>query len=180
MNEPTNPSDPKPNSDTPPPPPPPFTPPPSAETSPSPPPPPTPAPAPAAVPPRPPVYTPPAGGPPKKSATPWIIGGCGCLTLIAIVIAIVCLLVYRAKKEVAEFQRDPKARLEQLKEEQRRALNQPGPSTAPRSTNTPSARSEATAAPKSSSGGTTTYVNVKEKLPASLQANFVAFSFEYP
>jgi len=111
---------------------------------------------------------------------PWIIGGCGCLTLIAIIIAIICFFVYRAKQEVQDFQRDAKAKLDQFKEDQRRALNQPGPSSSPRPTNSPSARTDATAAPKFSTTTTNTYTNVKEKLPPSLQENFVAFSFNYP
>ena len=132
------------------------------------------------MPPRPPVYTPPPGEPPKKSATPWIIGGCGCLTLIAIAITIVSVLVYRAKQKVSDFQKDAKARLEELKEDSRRSLTLPDASTTPRSTIAPSARTETTTAPKSSSGNGNKYTNVKEKLPSSLQQNFVAFSFDYP
>jgi hypothetical protein len=34
---------------------------------------------------------------------PWILGGCGCLTLILIIAAIVGFSVYRASKKVTEF-----------------------------------------------------------------------------
>jgi hypothetical protein len=34
---------------------------------------------------------------------PWIVGGCGCLTLILIAIVIVAMATYRAKQKVTEF-----------------------------------------------------------------------------
>lgn len=163
MNEPPNPSDPKPpppsDSTPPPPPPPPFTPPPAP---PEPPPPPvasTPTPTP---PPKPPIYTPPPGTPAKKSSTPWIVGGCGCLTLIAIIIAVICFVAYRAKQRVTEFKTDFKSALKEI-DQSSQALTNP--------------RSVTETTPKA---GWQTYTNIKENLPAGLQPNFVAFSFEYP
>jgi len=139
MNEPTDPSE----STPPPPPPPPFTPPPS----------PTPPP-----PPKPPIYTPPPGGPAKKSALPWILGGCGCLTLIIIICVIIALATYRAKQKVTEFKSDFKSALKSIDE------------TSHASTNPSSVSKEQWR----------TYVNTKDSLPRSLQENFIAFRFEYP
>jgi len=136
MNEPTNPSEPTP----PPPPPPPFTPPPAPpETTPPP-------------PPRPPIYTPPPGPPAKKSVLPWLLGGCGCLTLIVIICVVIALLSYRARQRVTEFKSDFKSALKSIDEKES----------------------------KVSKEGWITYTNVKANLPAKLQTNFVAFSFEYP
>jgi hypothetical protein len=148
MNEPPNPpspSDPTP----PPPPPPPFTPPPAPE-------PPTP-PAPSAPPPpRPPVYAPPPGPPQKKSALPWVLGGCGCLTLLIIIAVVIAMMAYRAKQRVTELKTD-------LKTDFKSALK---------------AIDEKES--KTSRAGWITYTNVKSNLPASLQSNFIAFSFDYP
>jgi hypothetical protein len=163
MNEPPNPSDqPPPSSDsTPPPPPPPFTPPPAASqelpSSPgsSPPP-----------PPRPPIYTPPPVLAAKKSPLPWILGGCGCLTFILIAIVIVALATYRAKQKVTEFKTDFKSALQAIDDKK-----------TPTSTLPPLSSQTET---RSSKAGWTTYINTKENLPAALQPNFVAFSFEYP
>lgn len=156
MNEPTNPSDPTP----PPPPPPPFTPPPAS---------PEPAPPPAAAvppppgqPPKPPIYTPSPGPPAKKSALPWILGGCGCLTLIVIIIVVIAMVSYRAKQRVTEFKSDFKSALKSIDENQRRS--------------TTTTESE----PRSPKAGWNTYTNVKANLPAGLQSNFVAFQFDYP
>ena len=40
--------------------------------------------------------------PAKKSALPWVIGGCGCLTLLAIVVAVVCYFFYSKAKTAVE------------------------------------------------------------------------------
>ncbi len=101
---------------------------------------------------------------------PWVLGGCGCLTLIIIIAVIIGLMAYRAKKKVSEFQSDTKSMIQSIQEQQRKAL------TAPSSDETPGATTERSS-PKS---GSNTYVNVKDKLPAALQSNFVAFSFDYP
>jgi len=135
MNEPTNPSEPTP------PPPPPFTPPPAP-----------PEPTPPPPPPRPPIYTPPPAPPAKKSAMPWVLGGCGCLTLIIIVCVVIAMVTYRAKQRVSEFKSDFKSALKSIEEKES----------------------------KPSNADWTTYTNVKANLPAKLQADFVAFSFEYP
>ncbi len=74
---------------------------------------------------------------------PWILGGCGCLTLIILIVAFIMFGVYRTSKKVSEI----------------------------------SSQIRTAAQPKA---GWSTYVNVKEKLPADLQPNFVAFSFDYP
>ena len=171
MNEPTNPPDQPQGSDStpPPPPPPPFTAPP-APSVPTPPPPSTPI-----APPRPPVYTPPAGEPPKKSAMPWVLGGCGCLALLVILAAIICWMVYRAKQRVNELEKDLKSSLEQPRQEQRRPNLSPAPTT-PASKTTPSTRTQ-TSVPRA---GWNIYVNEKDKLPSGLQSKFVAFSFQYP
>jgi hypothetical protein len=163
MNEPPNPADPKPPSPSdptpPPPPPPPFTPPPPPPVPPAPLPPTAAAPAAASPDPKPPVYTPPPGQPPKKSAMPWVLGGCGCLTLIAIIVAVICFLAYRAKQKVTEFKSDFKSALKDI-DQSTQALKDPTSVT-----------------PKA---GWQTYTNVKETLPSGLQPNFVAFSFNYP
>jgi hypothetical protein len=112
--------------------------------------------------PRPPVYTPPPAAAGKKSSMPWILGGCGCLTLILIIVAIVSWSVYRASKKAAELKKELKSTLASMEESQ--AL----------SSATPAVRSSV---PKS---GWNSYTNVKENLPADLQPNFVAFSFDYP
>src|SRR5256885_3865534 len=151
MNEPPNPPEsnqPPSDSTPPPPPPPPFTPlPPSS-----------PAPTPAAAPPpRPPVYTPPPGAPAKKSAMPWILGGCGCLTLIAIIAGILIFLAYRAKQKVTEFKSDFKSALKSV-DDTSKALTDPK------------------SVPKEQWD---VYVNTKSSLPRSLQDKFIAFRFTY-
>jgi hypothetical protein len=100
---------------------------------------------------------------------PWLLGGCGCLTLLLIIVIVAVLMVNRAKKKVTEFRHDFKSALENVQE------NQNSPSVAPRSTSSPSSRTETTPRP----GPTSTYVNAKENLPSALQSNFVAFSFNY-
>jgi hypothetical protein len=144
MNEPPNPppSDPTP----PPPPPPPFTPPPSPTE---------PPPPPAATAPQQPVYVPSAAPPAKKSATPWILGGCGCLALLLIIAAFIGFGAYRASKRVNEFKSDFKSALQSVQADQ----------------SSPSSRSRS---------GWSSYTNVRENLPAGLRPNFVAFSFDYP
>jgi hypothetical protein len=152
MNEPPNPPDanqPPSDSTPPPPPPPPFTPPPASIP-----------PPPSA--PHPPIYTPPPGAPAKKSAMPWILGGCGCLTLIAIIAGVLIFMAYKAKQKVTEFKSDFKSALKEI-DQTTQALTDP--------------RSVTAKTPKS---GWQTYTNVKENLPSSLQPNFVAFRFDYP
>ncbi|MDP9099592.1 MAG: hypothetical protein M3N48_11470 [Verrucomicrobiota bacterium] len=158
MNEPNNPSEsnqPPSDSTPPPPPPPPFTPPPA----PTPPPSSSPAPAPtAASTPHPPFSTPPPGAPAKKSAMPWVLGGCGCLTLIAILAGIFIFLAYRAKQKVTEFQSNFQSALKSADD-----------------------TSKALVDPKSSpKEERAVYVNAKDSLPRSLQDKFIAFRFIYP
>jgi hypothetical protein len=112
------------------------------------------------APPKPPIYTPPPGQPPKKSALPWVLGGCGCLTLIVIVIAIVAMVTYRVQRKAAEFKSDFKSALKEV-DQTSRALTNPDSTTGPKA-------------------GWQTYVNTKAKLPSSLEPNFIAFSFDYP
>lgn len=95
---------------------------------------------------------------------PWILGGCGCLTLIILIVIVISMMAYRAKNKVTDFKSDLKSKLESLQEEQRS-------SAGPLASTTPATRPKA---------GWSTYVNVKENLPSSLQPNFVAFSFDYP
>lgn len=97
---------------------------------------------------------------------PWLLGGCGCLTLLLIIAVVIGLMMYRAKQRVSEFKSDLKSKLDVLQETQRNTTNLP-----------PATTETETRAPKT---GWTTYVNVKENLPSGLQPNFVAFSFEYP
>lgn len=79
-------------------------------------------------------------------------------------------MVYRAKKKVSEFQDEAKSRIESVQADQRRMLTPPDTTPEPRTqTQTTTARA-----------GWNTYINVKDKLPAALQPNFVAFSFDYP
>src|ERR1700738_2614214 len=156
MNEPPNPPEanqPPSDSTPPPPPPPPFTPPP-ASTPPL-----APAPPPAAASaPRPPVYTPPPGAPAKKSAMPWVLGGCGCLTLIALIAGIFIFLAYRAKQKVTEFKDDFKSALNSV-DDTNKALVDPK------------------SVPKEQWD---VYVNAKGSLPPSLQDKFIGFRFIYP
>jgi hypothetical protein len=108
--------------------------------------------------------------PAKKSAMPWILGGCGCLTLILIVAVIISIMAYRAKKKVSEFKSD-------FKSEFKSAL-QSVPDNQPNATPAPPITPETeTRSPKA---GWKTYINIKENLPSALQPNFVAFSFDYP
>jgi hypothetical protein len=81
---------------------------------------------------------------------PWILGGCGCLTLLLIIALIIGLSAYRASKKVSEFKSDFKSALKSVDDQ------------------------------RSSKSGWNTYTNVKDDLPAGLQPNFVAFSFDYP
>lgn len=93
---------------------------------------------------------------------PWVLGGCGCLALIAIIVAVICFVVYRAQQKVTEFKSDFKSTLKEL-DQTSKALTDP--------------RSVTQNEPKS---GWTVYVNEKDKLPGSLKSNFVPFRFEYP
>jgi hypothetical protein len=93
---------------------------------------------------------------------PWILGGCGCLTLALIAAGIIGWGVYRASNKVTEFKNDFKSALKEV-DQTAKALTDP--------------RSVAQTAPKA---GWNTYTNVKENLPPGLQPNFVAFSFDYP
>ncbi|HEY2139307.1 MAG TPA: hypothetical protein VGH00_04445 [Chthoniobacterales bacterium] len=100
---------------------------------------------------------------------PWILGGCGCLTLIVIIAVIIGIAAYRAKKlseSKDDFKRDFKSALQSVPESQPTATS--APATTPR------------ADVRSARAGWKTYSNVKENLPAGLQPNFVAFSFDYP
>lgn len=117
-------------------------------------------------PPRTPVYTPPPGAPAKRSPLPWILGGCGCLTLILIAIVIVAMATYRAKQKVTEFKADFKSALQSIDDKN------PRPSIPP-----PRNSETETRSPKA---GWHTYTNTKENLPPALQPNFVAFSFDFP
>ncbi len=83
---------------------------------------------------------------------PWILGGCGCLTLIILVIVIIAIVVNRAKQKVVDFKSDFKSALQSIDEK----------------------------SPSPSKAGWTTYTNVKANLPSNLQSDFVAFSFQYP
>jgi hypothetical protein len=83
---------------------------------------------------------------------PWILGGCGCLTLIIIVIVIIAIVVNRAKQKVVDFRTDFKSALQSIDEK----------------------------SPTPSKAGWTTYTNVKANLPSNLQSDFIAFSFQYP
>ena len=71
-----------------------------------------------------------------------------------IIAAAIGFSVYRASKKVSEFKDDFKSALKSVDD-------QSSPSSRLRS-------------------GWSTYTNVKENLPAGLQPNFIAFSFEYP
>ena len=76
-------------------------------------------------------------------------------------------MINRAKNRVSEFKQDFKSALESIDK---------SPSAAPGSTSIPSSRNDR----PTSRAGSETYINLKEKLPSSLQTNFVPFSFEYP
>ena len=72
------------------------------------------------------------------------------------------MVTYRAQRKVTEFKMDFKSALKSIDED----------------SSSPSPRRETeTRSPKP---GWTTYTNVKGNLPAGLQSNFVAFSFDYP
>jgi hypothetical protein len=93
---------------------------------------------------------------------PWILGGCGCLTLLLILALVIGMMVYRAQKKVSEFKSDFKSSLKEL-DQSSKALTDP--------------RSVTRNEPKQ---GWNVYVNEKDKLPSGLQPNFVPFRFEYP
>lgn len=107
---------------------------------------------------------------------PWILGGCGCLTLILIIAGILGWMAYRAK----QLQNSVTTTIDRTIQEQQRVLS------------SPSAAASATAAPRTvpsrtapsqnsvARAGWNIYVNQKDKLPSGLQAKFVAFSFQYP
>lgn len=72
--------------------------------------------------------------------------------MVIIIITVAVMAAYRAKQRVTEFKTDFKSALKSIDE----------------------------TAPRSQKSGWTTYANVKANLPASLQSEFVAFSFDYP
>jgi hypothetical protein len=91
---------------------------------------------------------------------PWVLGGCGCLLLLLILLGVLGYGVYRARKKTEAIASQYQSA--------RPAVNAaPGGSSSSRSSTARTA-------------GMKTYTNVKEKLPAKLQPNFVAFSFDYP
>jgi hypothetical protein len=52
--------------------------------------------------PPPPQFAPPAPAPQKKSVLPWVLGGCGVLLVLAIIVsAIVGFFIYKTGKEFA-------------------------------------------------------------------------------
>lgn len=102
---------------------------------------------------------------------PWVLGGCGCLTLLALIAIVIGIVTYRAKQRVTDFKSDFKSALKAIDENETKK-----PSVAPTFTSTP-ASIVPTTAPKA---GWNSYVNVKENLPAGLQPNFVPFTFSYP
>ena len=89
---------------------------------------------------------------------PWILGGCGCLTLIAIIAGILVFLAYRAKQKVTEFKSDFKSALKSV-DDTSKTLTDPN--------SVPKEQWDA-------------YVNAKGSLPRSLQDKFIAFRFIYP
>ena len=89
---------------------------------------------------------------------PWVLGGCGCLTLIAIIASVLIFMAYRAKQKVTEFKSDFKSSLKSL-DDASRAITDPN------------------SVPKEQWSA---YVNTKESLPRSLQEKFIAFRFIYP
>jgi hypothetical protein len=101
---------------------------------------------------------------------PWVLGGCGCLTLILIIALIIGILAYRAKKRVSEFKSDFKSDFKSALE----SIPEIRPGATPSPATTPETE---TRSPKP---GWKTYVNVEEDLPGALQPNFVSFSFDYP
>ena len=78
--------------------------------------------------------------------------------MIALIVALICFLTYRAKQKVTEFKADFKSALKEV-DQTTKALTDPE---------------------SSRKSDWNTYVNVKENLPSGLQPNFVAFSFNYP
>jgi hypothetical protein len=86
--------------------------------------------------------------------------------LIILAIVIVSVATYRTKQKVTDFKSDFKSALQAIDEKQ----NAP-------TTPTTTSRENETTAPKA---GRKTYTNVKSSLPASLQSNFIGFSFDYP
>jgi hypothetical protein len=100
---------------------------------------------------------------------PWILGGCGCLTLIVLVALIIGIAAYRAKKlseSKSDFKKDLKSALQSVQE------SQPSATSSPATTSKMETRS--------TRPGWKNYVNIKGNLPAGLQPNFVGFSFDYP
>ena len=104
---------------------------------------------------------------------PWILGGCGCLTLLLILAIVIGMMVYRAQKKVTEFKSDFKSALQSVDQT-------PSPSPRSRSVSTPIPAPTSAPETRSSRAGWSTYVNVRENLPENLQSQFVAFSFDYP
>jgi hypothetical protein len=98
---------------------------------------------------------------------PWILGGCGCLTLLLILAIVIGMMMYRAQKKVTEFKSDFKSALKSIDENQRSASSPSPAMTAETETRLPKT-------------GWNTYTNVRSKLPEELQSQFVAFSFDYP
>ena len=83
---------------------------------------------------------------------PWVLGGCGCLSLIIVICVVIAMLGYRARQRITDFKGDFKSALKSIDEKES----------------------------KVSKEGWITYTNVKANLPAKLQTDFVAFSFQYP
>ena len=86
------------------------------------------------------------------------MGGCGCLTLIAIIAGILIFLAYRAKQKVTEFKNDFKSALNSVDDTSKALAD---PKTVPKEQ-------------------WDVYVNAKGSLPPSLQDKFIAFRFIYP
>ena len=108
-----------------------------------------------------------ASAPPKRrSALPWVLGGCGCLTLLVIAAIIGFYALYRVGKNAEETVRVTHAST--------------AASPAETSASVESTVASGSLADNTAAGGWKTYVNVKQKLPAELQEHFVAFSFSYP
>jgi hypothetical protein len=101
---------------------------------------------------------------------PWVLGGCGCLTLLLIIAVVIGMMAYRARKKVSEYKSDFRSDFKSALE----SMQDTKPAATPVPPTTPQAE---TRLPRA---GMNTYTNVKENLPSALQSNFVAFSFDYP
>ena len=123
----------------------------------------------------------------KKNPWPWIVGGCGCLTIIAVIAVFVAVGIFSAARKTQSALENVVAYQVPTPAKKVESVSPPGAKPALDGIEIPSAPGAGPApvpSPKQSPpvvpAGWQTYTNTKASIPARLREHFVGFSFSYP